>query len=199
MTRFPAAPAMLRSDVDLLDRSTRKRKCTSSGTTAWISAKSGKKYVKASTNNSLAGSAGASRVSNANSIASSKKRSARPCESNGVSVTVTFFARERVLPLNRGPRDSVWLTGWGYGIHGCVSRKRKFSEDAYPGEGENKKKKKRRGEKKTLLHTPPLPHSFLMTIRLDNFDVFENCFYFSIILSGNSLIQLTAVRRYLSV
>lgn len=155
MTRFPAAPAMPRSDADLLDRSTRKRKCTSSGIIVWTSAKSGKKYAKASTDSFLAGSVGASRESNANSIASSKKKSAQPCESNGVSVTVTFFARERVLPLNRGPRDSVWLTGWGYGIHGCVNPKRKCSEDAYPGEGEKEKRK----EKNKGPPSPPLPRS----------------------------------------
>jgi len=63
--------------VVLLDRSTRKRRCISSGITVSISLKTGRKYGKVSTGNSPTDNDVASKGSSANSTVSSKKRNAQ--------------------------------------------------------------------------------------------------------------------------
>lgn len=76
-----------------LDQSTRKRKCTSFGITAWICAKSGKKCVRALTDNFLAGNDADSKESNASSTDSSRRRSVQRCESRDACAMASSYER----------------------------------------------------------------------------------------------------------
>lgn len=101
------APATTATGGGRHDPSTKKKRCTLSGTTASTCVRSGRKFARVSTVNSPVGSGAGSRVSSASSTGSSRRRSARRYGSNGVCAMASSF----VKGLRWGP---------SLGLHGLV-------------------------------------------------------------------------------
>ena len=108
---------------------TKKRKCTSSGTTASTSARSGGKSANASTVSSPIANGAGSRASSANSTGLSATRSVRLCASRGACAMESFWVRGArphhhhpiivIITYRRPARLSLASSnGWACGIRG---------------------------------------------------------------------------------
>lgn len=101
------APATTATGGDRHAPSTKKKKCTSSGTTGSTCVRSGRKSARVSTSSSPVASGVGSRVSSANSTGSSRRRSVRRFGNNGVCEMASSFERELRWGLTRALRGLV--------------------------------------------------------------------------------------------
>lgn len=119
-TPSPPARATTATGGGRHDPSTRKKRCTLSGTTGSTSARNGKKCARASTVSSPVDNDGVSRGSNVNSTDSSRRKSALPFESNDVCATASSSVMVRRWASSPVPPNLVSGNGPMFGTPGCV-------------------------------------------------------------------------------
>lgn len=133
------------TDVVLLGPSTKKKRCTSSGTIGSTWVWSGKRCARASTVSSLVGHAVASRASSANSTGLFGTRSVLPCGSNGACEMESFcmkvlgllvgslgiVLRRRLAQRMQLVPSMVSSSGWVFGTRGCERIASRLPEDGY--------------------------------------------------------------------
>ena len=121
----PAAPRQTATAAGLLAPNTRKRKCTSSGTTVLTFARNGRRCERFSIASSRTVRDTASRVFSASFTASLRRRSVLRCGSRGACAMESSFARARLLRLLMvvvhlilalGGIPMFGTLGWGKGI-----------------------------------------------------------------------------------